>query len=145
MSTRTWTVAILTIGLAMSARYVLGQDAPAAPAPTTQPAEAAHVRLPADFARMTDLTDDEKSQILAIRATADEAIRQLEAKEKSDEEALLTDAQKDELKDIDTKLAAERRSRLAEERRQERIENTQEKLDQLKGTDQPTTNPSVQN
>ncbi|HUB27523.1 MAG TPA: hypothetical protein VL992_19010 [Tepidisphaeraceae bacterium] len=141
MSTRNWTVAILTLGLAVSARYVLGQDA----APATQPTVSSHSRLPADFARMTDLTDDQKSQILAIRATADEAIHQLEVKEKADEENLLSDAQKDELKDIDTKLAAERRSHLAEERREERIENTQEKLDQLKNEDQPTTNPSAPN
>jgi hypothetical protein len=142
MSTRTWTVAILTIFLAASMKYVLAQDA-APPAPTTQPTPRTH--LPADFARMTDLTDDEKSQILSIRESTDQQMRALAAKEKSDELAVLTDAQRDELKDIDAKIASERRSHLAEERRQERIESTEQKLDELKGQDQPTTNPSAQN
>ena len=137
MSVRNWKVGVLSMLLAVSATFVRAQEA------TTQP--SARARLPRDFAQISSLTDDQKSQILAIREGADGEIRKLEAKEKDDEESVLTDAQKSELKEIDEKLASERAARSAEARRQERIDSTEEKLNTLKAGETPTTNPSSPN
>lgn len=142
MSVRMWAAGVLTLSIAATATWVVAQDAASA-TPTTEP--TTRVRLPRDFAELTDLSDDQKSQILSIRQTTDSQIRELEAKEKADESAILTDTQKAELADIDKKIGGERRAREEAARRQEEIENTQDKLNQLKSADQPTTNPAAQN
>jgi hypothetical protein len=137
MSARKWAVGVFATLAAASATLVLAQEV------TTQP--SARARLPRDYAQITSLTDDQKSQILAIRETTDSEVRRLEAKEKDDELAVLNDDQKTELKQIDEKLNTERLARQAEARRQERIDSTEAKLNELKDGQTPTTNPSGQN
>jgi len=137
MSARKWVVGIFATLAAASATLVIAQET------TTQPATKA--RLPRDYAQITSLTDDQKSQILAIRESIDSEVRRLEAKEKDDELAVLNDDQKTELKQIDEKMNTERLARQAEARRQERIDSTEAKLNELKDGQTPTTNPSGQN
>lgn len=141
MSVRKFVVGIAASMIVGSTALVVAQEA-AAPSPAA--VEPTRVRLPRAYAQLTGLTDDQKSKILDIREKADKQIEAIRAQENDDMQAVLTDAQKEELKTVEAKLEDEARSRREKERLQEDIQSQQEKLDQLKdqGGSTPTTNPS---
>ena len=91
-----------------------GADEPKSP--TTKPAEAksGHVaKVTKPWSDIPSLTDEQKEKIKAVHEKALAEINVLEKKEKSDIEALLTDAQKTEMADMKTKEkkeAAEKRA-----------------------------------
>jgi hypothetical protein len=86
-------------GLLLGSAFLMA--APEAPAP----AEAHHGkgRLTKPWNELKDLTDDEKTKILAIHQKALDEVRDIEAKEKTDIMATLTDAQKKEVASIEAK------------------------------------------
>jgi len=76
----------------------------ASPAPTDTPApHKGHGRLTKPWNELKDLTDDEKTKILAVHQKAIDEIHDIEAKEHDDILALLTDDQKKEIAAIEAK------------------------------------------
>lgn len=71
----------------------------------TKPAKPhAHaVKLTKPWSELSDLTDDQKKQILEIHGKANEERKAIEVKEHADIEALLTDDQKKELTTLEEK------------------------------------------
>lgn len=84
-----------------SALLVVAADAPA-PTETT-PAHHGKGRLTKPWNELKDLTDDEKTKILAIHQKALDEVHAIEAKEHSDILATLTDDQKKEVAEIEAK------------------------------------------
>ena len=81
---------------------------------TAKPPRRTQARLIKPYSELTDLTESEKSRIIAIHQKALEQIHSIEAREKQDIEAVLTAQQKKELAAIESKdreAARERRSR----------------------------------
>jgi Spy/CpxP family protein refolding chaperone len=74
-------------------------------APTTKPAHAAKLTKP--WSELSDLTDDEKAQIIAIHEKANEDRDAINKKEREDIEAVLTDDQKKELHEDEVKAREE--------------------------------------
>ena len=62
-----------------------------------------NVRLVKPFTELTDLTADQTAQLKEIRKRYHEEIAKLEAKEKEESMAVLTDAQKKEVTDLEAK------------------------------------------
>jgi hypothetical protein len=120
-----WAVLMVSMTLAGSAVLAIG-DA------TTQPVR--HVKLPRDFTGLKDLTDDQKSQIIAIQAKYDEQIEELRKEQAADEKAVLTPDQVSELDAIAAKTKAERKAEMAEEK-------AQKARDAVGATTLPTTMP----
>jgi Spy/CpxP family protein refolding chaperone len=86
----------------------------------TEPSEEKATRgVVAPFNLLTDLTDDQKSQIEAIHKDELAAEKKLREKEQDDCMAVLTDPQKTELTDLVAKEGIERRAGSAEKRAQE--------------------------
>jgi Spy/CpxP family protein refolding chaperone len=98
----------LAIGalLATGGTVLIAADAPATPAPATRPARVAKLTLP--WKELSDLTDDQKAQIIAIHHQADLDRDAINKKERADITALLTDDQKKELAADEAKARAER-------------------------------------
>jgi Spy/CpxP family protein refolding chaperone len=96
----------------MSASLLIAADEGAAPA--AQP-EAHHraARLTKPWSEISSLTDDQKTKIEEIHGQALEQEKEIRAKEQSQIEALLTDAQKAELKSAAEKTMADRKERVA--------------------------------
>lgn len=84
-----------------SAFLVAKTEAPAGD--TAAPAHHGKGRLTKPWNELKDLTDDEKTKILAIHQKAIDEIHDIEAKEHSDILALLSDAQKTEVAAIEAK------------------------------------------
>jgi hypothetical protein len=106
---------IIVLGIAASwaGMHVVasGQEA------TTQPDEkATRVRIIAPYNLLSDLTDDQKSQIESIHRAELQDEKKLRDKEQTDIAAVLTDDQKKELSDAQAKESITRRA-TAEERR----------------------------
>lgn len=80
-------------------------------ASATPPQRRPSVRLTRPWSQMTDLTDDEKKKILEIHGKAAEQIRQIQEQEHKDILALLTEDQKKEAAEIETRDREQRRSR----------------------------------
>jgi hypothetical protein len=132
-----------TAALLSSAVMVAAQQA--APDSTADSADTTtlRTRLPADYAQLSGLSDDEKTKLLEIRAKTDEAIRVLHENETKDMLATLTDDQRTQLAQIQAaqKAKASESRRAAELNRQ--IQTDQERLNALK--DKAATNPSGSN
>jgi Spy/CpxP family protein refolding chaperone len=77
----------------------------AADAPTTKPARAAKLTKP--WSELSDLTDDQKAQIIAIHEKANLERDAINKKERADIEALLSDDQKKEVVEDEAKARAE--------------------------------------
>ena len=110
--------------------------------PTTQPSSEmptrhSRIRVPKPYSELPDLSQDQKDRIEQIHADMLEQLRKLQAQEKEQIDALLTDDQKKELQDMADKNTEQEKSR----RLKSRIETDQQKLDQMNGA---TTNPSGQ-
>jgi Spy/CpxP family protein refolding chaperone len=81
------------------------------PAPTHH-----HSKVIKPYNQLTDLTDDQKTKIIAAHADFLKAEKALLAQEKSDIEALLTDDQKAKLKTLEDNDASSRKEKSAEKR-----------------------------
>ncbi len=82
--------------------FVLADEAK----PDAKPAKPAHVaKLTNSWSELSSITDDQKKQILEVHAKANEEIKAIHAKEKSDILALLTPAQKKELAQVEERDA----------------------------------------
>jgi Spy/CpxP family protein refolding chaperone len=98
--------------------------------PTTKPADEHSERghkLTKPWSELTDLTDDQKTQIIAIHVEGLKEMRAAEQKEHEAIMAVLTDDQKKELTGIEEKMVAKRRAARAD-----------------KGEGAATTEPSAQ-
>ena len=84
--------AVMAVGLSAS----LLTAAEEAAAPTSQPAKA--VKLIKPYSELKDLTDDQKEKIAKAHADYLDKEKQIKAEEKAAIEAVLTDAQKAEIK-----------------------------------------------
>jgi Spy/CpxP family protein refolding chaperone len=102
-----WTI-VSVVAVLMSASLLIAADEGAAPA--AQP-EAHHraARLTKPWSEISSLTDEQKTQIEEIHGKALDKEKEIRAKEQADIEALLTDAQKAELKSAAEKTATDRK------------------------------------
>ena len=89
---------------------------------------APHVKVPAPYNLLTDLSDDQESKIKDIHSEILDEQKQLKQKEHDEIAAVLTDDQKKELDDLEVKAAMEKKA--AEEER--RAKEEEEKADSLK-------------
>lgn len=81
---------------------VVADDATTPPA-ATQPAAVTHAKLTKPWSELSNLTDDQKAKIAAVHAKALEDEKAIRDKEKEDIDAVLTDDQKKELKELEAK------------------------------------------
>src|SRR3954468_20042474 len=77
--------------------------------PTTKPS-AAGGRLFAPYSKMTSLTDEQRTKIREIHRKALADIREIERKQSEEIGALLNDAQKKELRELESKDAAAKKT-----------------------------------
>ena len=100
--------------LALGASLMVGHVHSAWAAPDDKPKAAAKaVKLTKPWSELTSLSDDQRQKIHDIHAKALAQINEIEKQEKADIMAVLTDAQKAELKDVaaaSKKAAAEKRA-----------------------------------
>jgi Spy/CpxP family protein refolding chaperone len=96
--------------------------------PSTPEPHSGHVRIPAPFNLIPDLSDDQKAKAREIHGEILDEERQLRQKERDEISAILTDDQKKELSDLESKAALERRA--SEE--EKRAKNEEEKAEELK-------------
>lgn len=126
-------VALLGLGI-----RAIADDATTNPS-TPQP-KSSHSRIVAPFNLLPDLTDDQREKIRDIHSQTLDAERELRAKEHDEIEALLTDDQKKELDDLETKASAEKKYSQAEKRAQSEEEKAQQLKQEAEGA--ATTQPS---
>ena len=111
-----WVIGTMCVMLA-AMTWVRGEDKPAAPADQAKPAAAekkpASGRMAQPWSKMSSLSEEQKDKIKAIHAKALEEIKAIRDKERADIVALLTDDQKNELKSVEEKAMAERKSNAA--------------------------------
>jgi Spy/CpxP family protein refolding chaperone len=91
------------LAVAMGSAIFAAKTDTAAPAADTPAPHHGHGRLTKPWSELKDLTDDEKTKILAIHQKAIDEIHDIEAKEHEDILATLTGAQKKEVADLETK------------------------------------------
>ena len=121
-------LAIACAGLLVSGSVLLAADEEA---PANQATAAHHTaKLTKPWSELTSLTDDQKAKIEQIHADALEQEKEARAKETSAIEAVLTDAQKAELKAMEEKAAADRKEKNAAAKKKKG------------GDESPTTAPS---
>jgi Spy/CpxP family protein refolding chaperone len=82
-------------------------------APATDAPPAHHHKVIKPYSQLSDLTDDQKSQIIKAHSDYLKEEKELLAKEKSDIEAILTDAQKAELKTLEENGTSDRKEKSA--------------------------------
>ena len=107
--------------------------------PSTYEPKTTRSRIVAPFNLLPDLTDDQKEKIRDIHSQTLDAERELRAKEHDEIEALLSDDQKKELDDLETKASAEKKYSAAEKRAQSEEEKAQQLKEQAEGA--ATTQP----
>jgi hypothetical protein len=102
------------IRLAMFATLIVAGATFAEPTtrPATQPAKR-NVRLVQPWSKITDLSDDQKSQIIAIHADFTQRINRLRAEENERCLSVLSEDQKAALEALLAREAAERKARSA--------------------------------
>lgn len=88
--------------------------------PTTAPSETTgtktRTKLIKPYSELSDLSDDQKSQLISIHEKAGDQMKAIEAQEKTDMQAVLTADQKAELAAMDAKEKADKKKQAAEER-----------------------------
>jgi hypothetical protein len=99
-----WVVVVLIISFAMVVH---------AASSTTKPTTHPSIRLFAPYSKMTTLTDDQREQIEIIHRKVLAQEKELEAKEREDILALLSDDQKKEIHDIEDKTSSDRKAKAA--------------------------------
>ncbi len=95
-------VPLAAVALLSGSVLVFAEDA----APATAPTEHHHGRagkLTKPWSELTGLTDDQKSKILAVHTKAVEEVKAIHEKEKEDIMAVLTDDQKKEAEEMESK------------------------------------------
>lgn len=135
-------VIIAAAFLAVGGRAVVSLADDATTQPTDEPATHHHHKIVAPFNLLTDLTDDQKSQIAAIHKDESAKEKALRAQEHDDIMALLTDDQKKELDDAISKEGLEHQAESEENRAKEDEAKAQELKDQAQGTTPPATQPA---
>jgi Spy/CpxP family protein refolding chaperone len=104
-------IGVAVFSLVGSAIVVIADDTSSATTkPSREHAAGHHDRIGMPFSLLTDLTDDQKTQIAAIHKTELDAEKALKDKEKDDVMALLTDQQKTELTEAEAKIDAEKKA-----------------------------------
>lgn len=104
VSKKLWALgAVAVMGSAILAANPAGTDSTAAPKRQTR------TRLTRPWSELKDLTSDEKSKILEIHQKAVDQVHEIEAQEHKDILALLTDQQRKEVADLETKQKEQQR------------------------------------
>lgn len=117
-------VSAVLLGIGAAA---IAQDAATNPS-GDQPKTTSHARMPAPYNGLSDLTDDQQAKIKDIHSEILDEQKQLRQKEHDEIDAVLTDDQKKELADIESKSALERKA--SEEAR--RAKEEEQKAENLK-------------
>jgi len=136
MVTRKWLAGLAAMAMLSAGVMLARADGDAKPGAGDAPKEHKGARVDLPFSLLTDLTDDQKTKIIAIHKTELDAVRKLQEQEKTDIMALLTDDQKKELADAEAKQA-ELKKADAEARRAKEMAEKAEKLRQEAATTQP--------
>jgi Spy/CpxP family protein refolding chaperone len=122
MHRRTWGTAAIAAAIAFGSVSMFvraaGEAKPAAEAPKAEPAKGDDAkpamkkaaRLTKPWSGLTSLTEDQSAKIREIHRKAIDEINAIEEREKSEIMALLTDAQKSELKTLAEADAASRKA-----------------------------------
>jgi hypothetical protein len=143
MNLRNCLTAFACAGLLAVAVSVLADDA--ATQPSAAEPKTSHSHIVAPFNLLSDLTDDQKSQIRAIHSEILAEEKQLHDKEHDEIAALLTDDQKKELEDVEARTAAEKKASSAEHRADSEEQKAQELKQQAANMDASTTQPAGAN
>ncbi len=122
-------VAALLLGMGVAA---IAQDA-TTNASSDEPKPAPHVRIPAPYNLLPDLSDDQQSKIKDIHSEILEEQKALKQKEHDEIADVLTDDQKKELDDLVTKAALEKKASEEERRAKEEAEKAESLKNQMDG------------
>jgi hypothetical protein len=117
-------VAALLLGVGAAA---IAQDATTMPS-SDEPKPASHVKIPAPYNLLPDLSDDQQSKIKDIHSEILDEQKALKQKEHDEIADVLTDDQKKEIGDLESKASLEKKA--ADEERRAKAE--EEKADSLK-------------
>ena|SRR5580658_7853426 len=115
---------------------------------TTQPSDSqtkitgTRSRIVAPFNLLTDLTDDQKSQIRAIHSQTLLEEKELHDKERDEITAILTENQKKELEEIEARTSADKKAAAAQRRADSAEKKAQELQQQADAANASTTQPS---
>jgi Spy/CpxP family protein refolding chaperone len=111
-----------------------------APAKSDKSSFAPKAKIPAKYAALDDLTDDQKAKILAIHEKALAEIHDIQKKEDAESEALLTPAQIDEIKANESKNKVDKKASQMEARAKTEEEKAKELRDKADAATKPTDN-----
>lgn len=111
--------------LATGGTALIAADAPATPpAPTTRPMGRTP-KVDKPYSELSDLTDDQKAQIIEIEQKANKQLDEIRHQERADIMALLSDDQKKELAADEAKARAEAEAKAAARRKAKMEATTQ--------------------
>ncbi len=140
MNVRTCLAALAAAVLVGACMIAIADDSTTQPSPEMRTSTRSRVIAP--FSHLTDLTDDQKTQLKDIHARTMEQEDQLRQKERDEMMAVLTDDQKKELTDLEAKMAAEKKASSAERRAKTEEEKAQELKQQAGDAAGAATQPS---
>ena len=122
-------VAALLLGAGVAA---IAQDATTNPS-SDEPKPSSHVKIPAPYSMLNDLSDDQQSKIKDIHSEILDEQKALRQKEHDEIADVLTDDQKKELDDIVSKAALEKKASEEERRAKEEAEKAENLKNQMDG------------
>jgi len=136
---------LLGVGLVALADDATTQPAPSDQAVPTEEPHMKHHKIPEPFNLLTDLTDDQKAQIAKIHKDMTTQEKALRDQEHDSIMALLTDDQKKELDDAQSKESLEKKADSEENRAHEEEEKAQQLKQQAGDSGAAATQPSGTN
>ncbi len=108
MNSGKWLIA--TAAVLLTGSVLIAADEASAPATQPSAEVAKKGKLTKPWSQLTGLTDEQKEKIETIHGDANVQRKEIDAKEKSDIEALLTDDQKAELKTLTEKPKSKKKT-----------------------------------
>jgi Spy/CpxP family protein refolding chaperone len=131
-------VAALSLGVGAAA---IAQDATTMPS-SDEPKPSSHVRIPAPYNKLSDLSDDQQAKIKDIHSEILDEQKALRQKEHDEIADVLTDDQKKEIDDLESKASLEKKAEDEERRAKEEAEKAAMLKDKLDSgaTTQPAGN-----
>jgi len=126
MFSRMWLAGLVAMGMLSVGIMVARADGDKKPGDSSTTKEShRHVKVDLPYNLLPDLTEDQKEKIIAIHTTELDAEKKLKEQEKTDIMALLTDAQKTELVDLEAKHKAELEAKRADKAKEKNAPTTQ--------------------
>jgi hypothetical protein len=131
-------VGAILLGAAVAAVADDATTNPSTPAPEVK---STHVKVPAPYNLLPDLSDDQVSKIKDIHSEINEEKKALQQKENDEIEAVLSDDQKKELTDIVSKQTMEKKEAEEARRAKEEADKAADLKNQIDGG--ATTQPAA--